>query len=298
MPATRPTDRFLLDAFTLDNLNQWRAASKALDEYHLRFYYELEGQRKTHQGDLIRALEPAVLNSIEFQKWIRICTWTFSYNPYSSIGSTTQVGGRFNIGEMIDAVGDSPFPALYIAEDRDTAYREKFGVTPRKSSAELSPLDFAVIPRVSTTSVFFHGVIHNVIDITKQSNLAEFCKIIAKFKMSPGVLRLAKKAQQAPMELIKDPKKLIASFHQIEWRAWGTQLGIPSNSQVFGRFVYEGSYSGILYRSVRGKGRCLALFPENLVQGDSSLSLVDNPPASTIPKSITGEQWRISFEGS
>lgn len=291
----RPTDRFLLDAFTVDNLSQWKAATRALDEYHLRFYYELEGQRKTYQGELIRALEPAILSSFDLRKWVRICTWEFSYNPYSSKGSTTQVGGRFNSGKMIDAVGEHPFPALYIAEDLDTAYREKFGVSPQKSPAELSPLDFAVIPQVSTVSVFFNGAIHNVIDITKQSNLAKFCKIIAKFKVSADVLNLANKAQQTPMKIIKDPKDLLQSFYQVEWRAWGTQLGIPSNSQVFGRFVYEGSYSGILYRSVRGKGRCLALYPENLVQGDSSLSLVNDPPASSIPTSITGEQWRVSF---
>lgn len=255
----------------------------------------MAGQRQTRHGELLEALKSAVIANHELDNWVRLITWQYSYNPYSSTGSLLNGGGRFNYGQMIDSTRETPFPALYVSEDLDTAYREKFGVTKNAGRGALDALDLALTPKASTTNVYLRGTIYDLVDITKPSKLADFCKVFAKFKISQEVVDLATKAGTRPIKIISNSQQLVASFYQSNWRGWATQFGIPSNSQIFGRLVYEAGYSGVLYRSVRGRGRCVALFPENLAYNESEMYLVDEPPALSIPTVIKGEGWADTF---
>ena len=69
------------------------------------------------------------------------------------------------------------------------------------------------------------------------------------------------------------------------WTDMPIQYGLPSNSQVFARFLREAGFEGVLYRSTRGQGVCIALFLDRLDASDSFVELSDNaPPDVTITR--------------
>ena len=57
------------------------------------------------------------------------------------------------------------------------------------------------------------------------------------------------------------------------------QFEVPANSQVFGRMLIEAGFEGVLYPSSKGAGKCIALFPEVLVNSESYVELSDPTPA-------------------
>lgn len=64
------------------------------------------------------------------------------------------------------------------------------------------------------------------------------------------------------------------------------QFGIPANSQVFAGFVIDAGFDGIVYPSTRGEGNCVAVFPQNFPDRDSSVELLDPAPSAECHQSL------------
>ncbi len=122
-------DRYLLDEFTTQDLRRWKRNSSLLNEYRIRQFYELESLRELGREALVDALKHAPYEHLSVDGWVRIVSFRYSEQPLSAQGSLLG-GGRFNVGSNLDHSRFSPFPALYIATDYNTAYAERFGAPP------------------------------------------------------------------------------------------------------------------------------------------------------------------------
>ena len=94
-----------------------------LDHYYAHYIYFQRERSKRFE----RIKESILKNTLsyEFKNWHRVIDLAFVESALSSLGSLlNDPGGRFNIGS-IDDIKFSKFPALYIAEDYEIAYREK-----------------------------------------------------------------------------------------------------------------------------------------------------------------------------
>jgi RES domain len=64
--------------------------------------------------------------------------------PLSARGSVMRYGGRFNIGAEVGSGAFESFPALYLAQDVETAFREFFQIDATSASGGLSREEFAL----------------------------------------------------------------------------------------------------------------------------------------------------------
>lgn len=286
-------NRFLLDEFSESDVRTWTRRAEAAEKYHVQLYYALEAQRKIHSADLYRALEDAVIESpIELDKWVRICTYRYSNQPLNAYGSVVGIGGRFNYGNSLDQVDPSPFPALYIGESYAVSHREYFNLEPNESSV-LTAEEFALIPNRSHAVVHVSGRLHNLLDVTKRRNLNSFVSVLKKFSVARETQAMAKEAGIEQMQLIRDSKMLSNVLSDRQFRGWGRNYGLPATCQIFGKLVWESQFDGIVYRSTRGGGRCVALFPENLQRSESRLWLSDHAPEHT-NSTLDASNWQLA----
>ena len=68
-------------------------------------------------------------------QWVRIVTYQYSLEPLSYAGDLRDIGGRFKAGAELENGTLKPRPALYIAENLETAFREKFQLAKTDSVA-------------------------------------------------------------------------------------------------------------------------------------------------------------------
>lgn len=225
-------------------------------------------------------------------EWIRICSYRFSQQPLNAYGSTIGVGGRFNFGDALDNVDSLAFPALYIGETKSVAYREYFGIS-QNQSAELSSQEFALTPNKAYSVIPINGLFHNVLDLTRTAKLREFVDILASFTVTKETQALATKAGIEPRSLVASAELLNTVLTEEDFRGWGRNHGLPANCQIFGKLAWEAQYDCVLYRSVKGGGKCLAVFPQNLEYSDSKLWLADVAPAHTITM-LDASNWQLA----
>ena len=282
---------YTLDQFNINDLRAWQRASRAIEEYHLRVFYELEAQRQLHRSELFNALKEAKHPSLfPLDRWARFLDHQWSNQPLSAVGSVKNIGGRFNIGDDLRQKFP-PFHALYLAEDPDTACREYLGLALSEKRGKLSPLDLALTPTKSFSCVRVSGVVANLLDITETKRLRPFCDAIGKFVINADSHYLIRNTKLSPMNIIRTPDILIETLLSPTWRELGMQLGIPSNSQVFGRIAFEAGYDGIVFKSTRGNGRCLCVFLENLTHSETLLKLPDPAPSPETVTELSAATW-------
>jgi RES domain len=282
---------YTLDQFNIGDLRTWQRASHAIEEYHLRVFYELEAQRQLYRSEIFNALKEAKHPSLfALERWVRFLDHAYSNQPLSAVGSVRSIGGRFNVGEDLSRIL-APFHALYLAEDPDTACREYLGLAMNESRGRLTPRDLALTPKKSFSCVRVSGVVANLLDITDPKRLKPFCDAIAKFVINSDSQELIRSTTLSPMTVIQTPQVLMETLLSLRWRELGMQLGIPSNSQVFGRIVFEAGYDGIVFKSARGAGRCLCIFLENLTHSETVLKLPDPAPSLDTVTELSATTW-------
>lgn len=285
----------MLDAFSDANVTQWTAAAHDLEAYQLQFFYGLEAQRKHDHGSLLRALQPARKDHVDLKNWCRLCTYKFSVEPFSAKGSVIGIGGRFNYGDALDNVDAAPFPALYLAESKATAFREKFQVSEKDyKRSGLGILDLALLPNVSVSLIIIDGMVENVLDLTRPKSLQSFVDVICRYKISKETEQLRKRTKKVARPLVKDTATLMNALYETHWRGWGRQFGLPSSSQTFGKLAWEAGFDAILYRSQKGHGRCLALFPDNLERSETEIRIVGGAPKG-VATSLSRNNWQMSL---
>lgn len=290
----RPGRRWIvLDTVTVADIRKWRKRGADVLGYHWDHYANLLHQR-TRRGEWIRsALQSATTGPFEFDGWQRVVDYEFSFEPLSAAGSVlTAPGGRFNIG-AIDPGKFPPFPALYLAKDRETALFEKYS-TPPASDSRLDSLDFALRNTGSITVVGVKGRLENVIDVRDTARLEPFVDVIRALNVPRAFSERAKSLGIGAPEIIRTTQKLTWALMHPEWRVWSEQVDVPAPSQAFGQMALAAGVEGIIYESVRspeGAGvPCLAVLLPNL-SSSSYVELVGGAPAD-VATTLNTTNWK------
>lgn len=270
-----------LDRFSEASLQQWETLSQDLDELERTLYYALEPERRRLWGELLAALQQPAEDPLEIHNWFRIATYAHSLNPLSAAGSLLAYGGRFNPGADLERGTLAPWPALYLAEDFETAFYEKFQMRRDDKRDGLNAADLALQPTSSHVTVRLNGRLTKVFDATSPEKLDPVAKVLGKIKLPQRAGKLKRKLQipQNALYMIRSGKQLFEVVFSHNWRRLPVQFDLPAPGQVLAEMVRDAGYEGILYRSTRHTGLCLAVFPEMMVEG-SFIELVDKPPHS------------------
>lgn len=271
-------------------MRQWQDAGKRLSGLQRTLYFELESLRQRDATRLVDAVRSTTKNNFPIDNWSRVLDYRYSLAPLSIVGSTRLDGGRFNIGAELNPVAFSAFPALYLAEDFQTAFRERFGSNPGIRYAELSGEERALRRVDSFTQVRVRGLVETVLDIGDLAALQPIVEVLKGFALPKVVPQTARKLglRQAPW-LIRSAVSLQRQLLNPNWRMLPSQFDLPANSQVFGRLAAAAGVHGILYPSVRNSQQhCLALFPQNWSSSNSFVEVADRVPEAARLTRIDG----------
>ena len=85
--------------------------------------------------------------------------------------------------------------------------------------------------------------------------------------MTPRVKALKKKLRTGEPRMITNGQQLHRSVLAFNWRQGPVQFGLPAQSQVLAEFIRAAGYEGVLYKSTKGPGSCVAVFPDKLLDG-------------------------------
>lgn len=267
-----------LERFSQASLRQWLAAESNLRQLHRALFFTLERQRQEHSAELVDALRRMAVPGEPFENWSRIVDWRYNLRPLSVEGSLKRSGGRFNIGAAIDVAAFTPFPALYVAQDYSTAFRERFAQDPDGQPGRAP--EFALRTPGSFTHVTLRGHLEMVVDVTDPQTLKPFAAVLARFSLPREVRELARRVNaQRPMSLVRSTTMLHRQLLDPCWRAEPMQFDLPANSQIFGRIAAAAGIHGILYPSARHEtAQCLALFAQNWRSSASFVEVIGPPP--------------------
>lgn len=281
VPNDFPASIHVLDRFSESDLEVWKKRSRELDELHDELYHGLEPERARRKVELIDALNSRPAPPFDFTNWVRMVQYRYAHDPLSAAGSVRSVGGRFSIGRDCDESRTATvFPALYIGDSHEAAFRECYQMPSDKMEATgLTPAEMSL--RQSDASIRMNGHVERVFDIRNIDNLRPIAKVLAKFVVPPELQKLARllKLGRPSDLLIRTPSKLQSNLQDMNWRAWPAQFGLPSPSQRFGLLLKWAGYEGVLYRSSRQPGStCIAVLPSNLCSERTFVELADGSP--------------------
>lgn len=284
-PIIRTKKSVLLDVFSINDIQQWKARKDQFLQYHWQYYTELARQRSGIIDDLKLALYEASIPSFDFQRWHRLIDIKHALSPLSDQGSIASIGGRFNIGD-INPSEFKVFPALYICKSKTTAYQEKY-LQQLKDGGSKETMLFSALSKEGSHAVYaVNGYLDNIIDLRKPEKLYSFVHLIRDFVLSDYVKALAEEIGEVKPTLIKNTDNLITSLLAPDWRTAPMQFDIPATNQLFGQFVYEVGIQGILYPSRFDGRECLAIYTQNFKNSKSFIELSDPPPSSSVVKRL------------
>ncbi len=275
-----------LDRFSNADIAHWQNLSNDLDEFIGSLYFGVEPARRRLRAKLCDALKQAGGITVDLQSWARTVTYQYSLQPLSCAGSLQSVGGRFNAGFELDDNTLNPWPALYLAENFETAYREKFQLASTDLTDGLKPEELALEHAVSHTTIHLNGRIENVFDMMSFVTLNSVGRIFREVKIPKEASQLAKKLKISDSSkiMIQNGQQLHTAIVKHNWRVWPMQFGIPAPSQTMAELIKAAGYEGILYPSSKGPGRCLAVFPVNLSDHSHIELIGPAPSAATITR--------------
>ena len=289
--ALSPPKEFVLDQFSYSEMQKTKTRAKDNLEYHWSFYSELAHQRKEIEDKLLETLILTSFSGFEFKGWQRAVKWKYGLHPLSTVGSLNDPGGRFNIGDF-NPQNVPIFPALYLAEDKNTALQETLGQV-QPSDSELSAQEIALTSDSSISIVSVNGYLEKVFDLRSAKKLAKFTNLVKSFKIPSHLFKTAKTLKMSEPRISKKPSELLEIILDKDWRICPMQQDIPSASQIFGQLVYRAGIEGILYPSKLTGKICLAIFTKNFDHSSSYLELNDKALHPKVPKRIDETNWKI-----
>ncbi len=280
-----------LDRFSEVDLEKWDVLSRSLDQLHNILYFDFAAQRNSLKRELIDALQAPVFPVFKFSDWFRILPYRYSLQPLSAAGSLNGVGGRFNVGRDVPKSNSQWWPALYLANNFETAYRENFGLTKEENTCGLNPEELQLSAVGSFSTVKVEGNIERVFDITDPSVLKPFCDVLKRCKMPAEVARILRKLKLDPSKATKigTPNQLMKAVMSPSWRAWPVQFDLPSQSQVLGSLLIEAGFEAVVYPSSRTGDTCLAVFPCNLASESTEIRLAQGYPSEIADAALNME---------
>lgn len=280
---------FLLDQFSLEDIGRWTNHRDKILRYHWEYYSSLAYQRSRVTDGIRAALQGASNGPLEFKGWQRVVKYKYSLDPLSVAGSLSDIGGRFNIGD-IDTARFPAFPALYIASDKTTALQEAFGQE-TKPDAAISALDAALVAPNSISAVSVNGYLERVINLNFPERLKQFVDAIKEFVIPGHLTEIAKREKWGTPALVQSVPLLIQNLLDPNWRQLPMHYDVPANSQIFGQLVANAGIEGIIYPSKYTNKDCLAVFPQNF-ENDSHILLADEPPPEIHHRRLDEKTWR------
>jgi len=281
----RPKE-YHLDHTSVNEIKLYKKHTEGLLQFHWEYYSELAYQRNLIFHQLQQSLVKHCSGPFVFQDWQRAVKYKYCLEPLSLKGSLNDPGGRFNIG-AIDTARFPPFPALYLASDKNTALHELLGQVSGKENSELTPFEIALTAPDSVTIVRVNGELEQVLDLTAEGILRDFLKLIKKFQLSRSLVQKAKQLK-IPFELIRTEKKLLESLLTPNWRTFPMLYDVPANPQIFGQIAMSAGIEGILYPSKLSKQPCLAMFPQTFKGTSSFVELTGELPEQVSCRKLDG----------
>ena len=273
-----------LDRFDEASLETWTELSADLDELQDILYFNLEPERRRLRPDLLKALQITQPTHLEIENWVRIVDYQWTMYPLSAAGSLTGIGGRFNVGTDLDSRTFDPWPALYLAADHSTAFREKYQIAAGQLVEGLTPEELSLGHGQSHSTVVLHGKLSRVFQLTPET-LAAVARVLGRIKMPERAERIKKKLNIKPEDLrmLTTGKQLhdVVALHN--WRVLPIQFGLPSPSQILSELIRAADFEAIAYQSSKGGGVCLAVFLDRLAPG-SFVEVMDKAPAGAITR--------------
>ena len=208
-------------------------------------------------------------------------TYQYSLEPLSYAGGLRDFGGRFNAGAELDDGTLKPWLALYIAENLDTAFREKFQLAKTDSVGGLTPQELALEHGVSHTKIFVKGKLHSVFDMTISRSLEAVAQVLRRIKMPQRTRQLKTKLAipVGALTMVQTGTQLYDAALQRNWRLQPIQFVLPAPSHTLADLIRTAGFEAILYRSTKSSDKCLAVFPDLLACG-SFIELSDQPPTA------------------
>jgi len=291
--SRKTSSEVLLDEFTTADVRIWGQRFKSIQELNYRYYYCLHAQRASKYQEICQSLKDNSFQQFKFNDWHRVVNYEYSLTPLSYLGSLRWIGGRFNFGQDIDDSQFSPFPCFYIAEDFETAYREKYGLDSNETKDGLTSAELAQQKNNSFSAVLIKGEINNIFDLTVTRNLNDFLEITKEFTISKDIIDLAKTLNLKKPMVAKTSSKLRDSLLIQNWRSVPVELDVPSNPQIFGKILLDSGFEGVLYPSTKGSKKCLAIFVENLVNSSSFVDLSGRFPDEILYQRLDSQTWRL-----
>ena len=270
-----------LERFSHESLTRWTALSEDLNELQAALYFGVLPEQRRLRQSLIEAVQLTAPMTLSLSRWSRIVTFQYSTEPLSAAGSLQGLGGRFNPGLDLDSGTVDPFPALYVAEDQETAFREKFQMASTDRVDGLTAQELALSHSVSHSTLFLNGTLRAVFDMTSTTSLNAVAKVLGRIRMPEEARRLKKKLRlaQRALWMIVTGRQLYQAVLEQNWRTLPLQFGLPAPGHTLGELIRAAGFEAILYRSTKGKARCLAVFPDRLNSG-SLVELADEAPSS------------------
>jgi hypothetical protein len=253
----------------------WERRSADLDDIYRTLYFAVEPQRRHHLQPLCDAISERA-TPFDFEGWCRLVDTRWTLSPLSSAGSLTAEGGRFNIGQDINESMITPFPALYIAADHATGYREKFQMEEGERVDGLTAEELGL--NASFSSYRMRGHLERVINVSRLGNLAGVSRVLKRMQMPEELKELNRKLKlkRGATYMVRTPQQLYDTLQVRNWRQWCMQFDLPAPSQQFAHWAILAGIEGIVYRSSKNRsGLCLAVFPHNLGSDRSFVELAD-----------------------
>jgi hypothetical protein len=213
--------------------------------------------------------------------------------PLSAAGSLRDIGARFNVGQdLATAAGIASWPALYIAQNLETAYREKNQLPASAKIAGLTPEELALKDGGSFLVAFVRGEISSVLDLSDRDAIKPFCQRIASFDLSRRASSLARSLGAKPPQLIRTAAMLQRAALSPKWRVIPMQFEVPAPSQVFGELVQSAGYEAMTYQSSQGGGQCVVVFPPRFADSASFVELLPGYPHEVTTPRLDHDTWR------
>lgn len=287
-PAKIPNKLIFLERTSVQEIEKLKEFGEYYIRFHSDYYSTLAYQRSQIQNEIKKALMEATSRDFPIVGWKRIVRLKHSNKPLSVAGSIKNIGGRFNIGD-INSPLVTKFPALYIAEDFDTAIKEVLYQGNEGSTNDKAHI-FALANNDSFTSVSLRGHLDFIIDLNKPEALEPFIDLIKDFTV-PDYLQQAAKKLNEKIDLIKSVSGLMNAILSPNWRDWPMLFDVPTTSQVFGELVANAGIDGILYPSKYSNKHCLAIFPQNFDTTDSYVELEHESSPEVKVKRLDCNTW-------
>ncbi len=285
------TEFILLDKFSVADIRLWRDFQDQILKFHWDFYSTLAYQRSKIIDKIRQSLFDAAQKPFTFSKWQRALKYKYALEPFSVSGSLIDPGGRFNIGDL-NPTQFRPFPALYLASDKNTALQELLSQKIDPGQEEERALDFALASPDSIANVSLSGSLESVINLAQPAGLAPFVDLIKDFSIPDYLNSAAKKIGLPEPELIRTVPKLVDSILDANWRMWPMQFDVPVASQIFGQLVADAGVGGIVYTSKFTGKDCLAVFPQNFDDlSGSFIQLDDEAPPEIKTRRLDAKSW-------